>query len=123
MDKKDTAVRVGKAIARGVVEERTGFIRERVERGSDRFKREAAERVEGLADEIRRLGQDHGRPGEAHSLARRLERAADYLRYRPIPDVAADALDAARRYKLFWIAGGMLASAIVYRIVRHRAEQ
>ncbi len=118
MNKVETAEKIGAAALRGSAREKVGRARDRFEESTDRFKTEAAGTIEGLADQIRELGDRFDRQGEANALARRLERSADYLRYRPSAEVAGDALAAVRESRLLWILGGMLAGALVYRLVR-----
>jgi len=113
--------KVGEAAARGIVREKTGRIRDQLEDGTQAFKQEAAERVERVADQIRGLGQQFDRRDEAHLVARRLEKTADYLRYRSSGDIAADAWATTRQYRLLWLAGGLLAGVVAFRLVQtHR---
>jgi hypothetical protein len=83
--------------ARDIARSRAARLRERVEPPVDQFKEETAERVENLAEQVRHLGRQLDRRDEAHVVARRLERTADYLRYRPSAEVAADAWQVVRR--------------------------
>ncbi len=122
MSTTDTAESVGGTVARGVARERIDTLKSRIEPPVDDFKREAADRVEDVAAQIRSLGSRFDRPSEAHGMARRLERMADYLRYRPSSDVAGDAWDLTKRYKLLWIAGGAIAGAVLYSALRSRRD-
>lgn len=110
--------RVAEVVASGVVREELRSVKERLEPSADQFKLAAAEKVEGLAAQIRQLGKELDRREEAHSLARRLERTADYLRYRPAVDVAGDVRSAVERSHVLWVAGGVLAGYAAYRIMR-----
>ena len=114
----DMAESASGTVARGVAREKMDRIKDRIEPPVDSFKQEVAEKVEDVASQIRELGSRFDRDPEAHGMARRLERMADYLRYRPSAEVAGDAWDVTKRYKLLWIAGGALAGALIYRTLR-----
>ena len=109
---------MAKMAARGVAREEVGSIRDRLEPPADQFKVAAAEKVEAVAAQIRQLGSDMDRWQEAHVIARRLERTADYLRYRPAFDAAADVRSALERNNVLWVAGGVLAGYVAYRLIR-----
>jgi hypothetical protein len=93
-------------------------VKDRIDESTEGFKFEAAQKIESLAEQIRHLGEDSKAHAEAGSIARRLERTADYLRYRPTSDIAEDALDTVRESKAFWIAAGLLVGILIYRSVR-----
>ena len=112
--------RVGNTVVRGVAREEVHNLRVRARHGADGFKAEAAERVENLAGQIRDLGHRFDREHEAHAIARRVERSADYLRYRRTPDVAGDAWRLVRSSPAVWVAGGLLAGFVLYRVARPR---
>ena len=76
--------------------------------------------MEALADQIRELGGRFDRHTEAHSLARRIERSSDYLRYRPTSQIAGDAWDTVRSSPVVWIGGGLLAGLLAYRLISRR---
>lgn len=109
---------LGKSIAKGVAQHQVDRMRERVEDSTVDFRLEAGDRIEGMAEQIRQLGKRFENLEEAHLLARRLERLADYLHFRPSADIAADAWAVAKRNHLLWIAGGMLGSVLLYRLLR-----
>jgi hypothetical protein len=111
---------LGRRIVQGVAHHEAGRVKDRIEESTVDFRAEAGEKIEGLAGQIRQLGQRYQKGEEAHLLARRLERLADYLQFRPSTEIAADAWDTARRYHLFWIAGGMLGTALLYRLLRRK---
>lgn len=117
MTATDTAERAAESIARGVVHDRAARLRDRVEPPVDEFKEDTAERIESLADQVRKLGRQLDRRDEAHVVARRLERTADYLRYRPSSEVASDAWGAIKQSQVLWIAGGALGAFILYRLL------
>jgi hypothetical protein len=112
----DQLGKVGRTFAKGVTAEKTELLKDRIETSTSRFKSEASDRIESLAAQIRSLGQQFEADEEAASLARNLERTADYLRYRPTAEVAADAWEVTRKYRLLWWAGGLLAGVIIYRM-------
>lgn len=103
---------------KGFVHERTEDLRDRIEPPADRLKDEAADRVEGVAEQIRSLGDDLDRRDEAHAIARRLERTADYLRFRPAAHVASDIRDTLTRPGVLWFAGGALAALVAFNLAR-----
>jgi hypothetical protein len=117
MTATDTAERAAESIARGVVRDRAARVRERVEPPVDEFKEDTAERIESLADQIRKLGRQFDRRDEAHVVARRLERTADYLRFRPSGEVASDALGALKQSQALWVVGGALGAYVLYRLL------
>lgn len=112
--------KTAKTTARGVARDTAEQIRQRVEPPADQLKDETADRVEGIAHQVRQLGLELDRPEEAHAIARRLERTADYLRYRPATRVATDAWDAVTQPKVLWAAGGALAALVIYRALKRR---
>lgn len=122
---KKTASAAAKAVkkaaeptAKGLAREAAARVTDRVEAPAELFKHEAAERIEGLAEQVRSLGRQLDRPDEAHSVARRLERTADYLRFRPPREVADDAWQGLKRSRALIITGGLLGAWIAYRLVR-----
>lgn len=122
MTELSTAHRAAETVAETVVRDQADRVRDRLEPPVDHFKQEVAERVETAAEQVRKLGKQLDRRDEAHAVARRLERAADYLHYRSSGDVATDAWNAVRTSKALWLAGGLVGGWIVYRIARSRAE-
>ncbi len=111
---------VGKAVettAKGVMREQSSRIRDRVEPPADQFKEQVADRLEGVADQVRQLGRELDRRDEAHVVARRLERSADYVRYRPASEFAGDAWGAMKSSPMVWVAGGVLGAFVTYRVV------
>jgi hypothetical protein len=109
---------LGKTLAKGIAQHQVTRVKDRVEYSTVDFRLEAGHRIEGLAEQIRQLGNRFDNPEEAHVLARRLERLADYLRFRPSSEIAVDVWEAARRYHLLWIAGGIFGAALLYRLSR-----
>ena len=120
MDTLGTLERVGNVMARGVIREEARTLRVRARRSADGLKTGAALRAEGLAGRIRELGRRFDRPQEAHAIARRVERSADYLRFRPTAEVAGDAWRRVRSSPAVWVAGGLLAGLVLYRVARPR---
>jgi hypothetical protein len=120
MTETGTVAATATSVARGVAREKGHRVKEQLEPRADLFKAEAAEKVESLADQIRQLGSRFERQDEAHALARRLERSADYLRFRPATQVAQDAWQTAIQSRVLWIAGGVVAGAILYTVLRRR---
>jgi len=118
MENKESSGGLGKTIARGIAQHQASRVKERVEDSTVDFRLEAGQRIEGVAEQIRLLGRRFESSDEAHMLARRLERLADYLRYRPSSEIAGDAWEAARRYRVLWIAGGMFGVVLLYRLLR-----
>jgi len=106
------------ATVRGLAQERTRRMRDRIEPPADQLKEEAADRVEGVAEQVRELGQRLDRRDEAHVIARRLERTADYLRFRPARDVWSDVWDTVTRPGVLWLAGGVVATIVAIRLAR-----
>ena len=118
MAESNVVERVAEQSARGVVREQTTRLRERVEPPIDDFKDDTAERVENLAEHVRTMGRQLNRRDEAHAVARRLERTADYLRFRPTADVASDAWKAFSRSRAVWVVGGTLVALVAYRAIQ-----
>jgi hypothetical protein len=85
---------------------------------TDRLKDEAADRVEAVAEQIRSIGNELDRRDEAHAIARRLERTADYLRFRPAVHVASDVRDTLTRPGVLWFVGGALAALVAFNLAR-----
>jgi len=83
--------KVAETTVRGIAREQAARFRDRVEPPADELKLETARLVENVAQQVRELGRQLNRDGEAHAIARRLERSSDYLRYRPTAAVATDA--------------------------------
>jgi hypothetical protein len=123
MENKESNDGLGKTIARGIAQHQASRVKERVENSTVDFRLEAGQKIEGLAEQIRLLGNRFESSDEAHLLARRLERLADYLRYRPSSEIAGDAWEAARRYRLLWITGGMFGVVLLYRLLRRSRNQ
>jgi hypothetical protein len=107
-------------VARGTVRDTTARVEDRFDQATEDFRREAAAKMEALAEQIRDLGGRFDRHDEAHGLARRIERSSDYLRYRPSSEIAGDAWDTVRRSPVVWIGGGLIAGLLVYRAVSRR---
>jgi hypothetical protein len=122
MDNEKSKRELGRTIVKGVAQHQASRAKARVEDSTVDFRVEAGQKIEDLAGQIRQLGKRFDDVEEAHRLARRLERLADYLQFRPSTEIAADAWEAARRYHLFWIAGGMLGTALLYRILKRAVE-
>lgn len=118
MSKLETVNKWGKVVLKGVSHDQKDRLKGRVETSTSGFKAEASDRLEVLAGQIRQLGEKFESLEEAASIARRLEKTADYLRYRPSVDVASDAWEAARRARLLWIVGGMAAGFLIYRLLK-----
>lgn len=108
------------AVAKDVARQRTSRAASHLVEPAEDFMVLAAEQIVGVASQIRQLGSRLDRGDEAHRVARRLEQTADYLRYRPAPDVAGDAWDAVKRSPSIWIGGGLMAGLMVYFVVRGR---
>ncbi len=108
------------AAVRGTVRDTESRAEKRIDEATEDFRREAAAKMEALAEQIRELGGRFDRHTEAHHLARRLERSSDYLRYRPTSRIAGDAWDTVRRSPVVWVGGGLLAGLVVYRLMSRR---
>jgi len=109
-----------KTVVHGVLHEQSARLRDRVEPPADQFKDETAEHIENLAEQVRTLGRKLDRRDEAHRVARRLERTADYLRFRPSAEVGADVWRVMKRSRALWIAGGLMGAYVAYRFMRKR---
>lgn len=107
------------ATVRGIAQDQARRVRDRIEPPADQLKEDAADRVESVAEQVRELGQRLDRRDEAHAIARRLERTADYLRFRPARDVASDAWETVTRPGVLWFAGGAVAALVAYRVFRN----
>jgi len=105
---------------RGTVREKTVQAEEKFDQATEAFRREAAAKMESLAEQIRELGGRFDRHAEAHGLARRIERSSDYLRYRPSSQIAGDAWDAVRKSPVVWVGGGLLVGLLLYRTMTKR---
>lgn len=108
--------KVGRVVVKGVTQEQREKAKERLEESTLAFRHEASDRIDSVAQQVRQLGAQFERNDDAHQIARRLEKTADYLRFRPATDVAGDALDLARKYRLLWLTGGLLAGVLIYRL-------
>jgi len=117
MDSEASRDGLGRKIAKGIAQHHTSRVKERVEDSTVDFRTEAGARIEGVAEQIRQLGKRFENADEAHLVARRLERLADYLRFRPSAEIAADAWEAAKRHHVLWIAGGMFSAVLLYRVL------
>lgn len=104
--------------AREIVRDRVEHTRDRFEAGADNLTEHAADRVEALAERVRELGARHDRRDEAQTVARRLERTADYLRYRPVAKVPGDAWQAAKNSPTAWATAAVAAGLVTYVAVR-----
>ena len=118
MDSDESRDGLGKTIAKGIAQHHASRVKERVEDSTVGFRVEAGAKIEGLADQIHQLGKRFENTDEAHLVARRLEKLADYLQFRPSAEIAADAWAAARHYHVLWMAGGMLGTVLIYRMLR-----
>lgn len=115
--------KVGRVVVKGVTQDRREKAVERMETSTLAFRNQASDRIDAVAQQVRQLGAQFDRHGDAHEIARRLEKTADYLRYRPAADVAGDAWALARKYQVLWITGGLLLGLIIYRMTqRDRSE-
>lgn len=121
MTATDVVEETAKSTVPGLVHDRADDLRDRIEPPADRLKDEAADRIEGVAEQIRALGVDLDRGDEAHAIARRLERTADYLRFRPAAHVASDVRNTLTRPGVLWFAGGALATLVAFSLI-HRAS-
>ncbi len=120
MGEEGSIRKVGRVVVRGATQEKREKAKERLEESTVAFRHEASDRIDSVAQQVRQLGSQFDRHEDAHQIARRLEKTADYLRFRPAADVAGDALALAREYKLLWVTGGLLAGVIIYRLVIHK---
>ncbi len=125
MSHNSTLKTVGESAAYGAVREvahdQMEHVKERLEAGAENLTEHAADRVEALADQVRQLGNRHDRRDEAQAIARRLERSADYLRFRPLGKVPGDAWEAAKQSRLLWATVAVTAGLLTYSAVRrHR---
>jgi hypothetical protein len=118
MSRSETVRKTVDTVAKDVARQRTSRAAAAIAEPAEQFKVQASEQIVGLASQIRQLGSRLERSDEAHRVARRLEQTADYLRYRPAPDVAGDAWDAVKRSPTIWIGGGLLTGFVVYRLIR-----
>jgi hypothetical protein len=112
--------KVGRVVVKGVTQEKREKAKERLEESTLAFRHEASDRIDSVAQQVRQLGAQFERSGDAHQIARRLEKTADYLRFRPATDVAGDALALAKKYQLLWLTGGLLAGVLIYRLIAQK---
>ncbi|HSO24608.1 MAG TPA: hypothetical protein VLT81_17025 [Chondromyces sp.] len=120
MSRSETVRKTVDTVAKDVARQRTSRAAAAIAEPAEQFKVQASEQIVGLASQIRQLGSRLERSDEAHQIARRLEQTADYLRYRPAPDVAGDAWDVIKRSPTIWVGGGLMAGLMVYFVVRGR---
>jgi len=113
----------GRAVIRGVTREKIGRVGEHIESGTAGLKSESGRRIESLAAQIRRLGDELESSAEAGRIARELEKTADYLRYRRTSDIAEDAWHLVRTNRAFWVAGAFLGGVLVYSVVRRARRE
>jgi len=122
MTDREFTEKVAETTVRGIAREQAARLRDRVEPPADELKIETARLIENAAQQVRELGHQLDRDNEAHTIARRLERSADYLRYRPSAAVATDAWDTVTQPRVLWVAGGVLAALATYRMLRTRSD-
>jgi hypothetical protein len=120
MSRSETVRKTVDTVAKDVARQRTSRAAAAIAEPAEQFKVQASEQIVGLASQIRQLGSRLERSDEAHHVARRLEQTADYLRYRPAPDVAGDAWGVIKRSPTIWVGGGLMAGLMVYLVVRGR---
>jgi hypothetical protein len=125
MSQNSTLKAVGESAAYGAVREVTHGqienVKERLGAGAENLTGYTADRVEALAGQVRELGNRHDRRDEAQAIARRLERSADYLRFRPLGKVPGDAWAAAKQSRVLWATVAVTAGLLTYSAVRrHR---
>jgi len=113
---------IGRKTAKNIGKAEIDRTKERVDESTEGFKVQAAQRIEALAEQIRDLGRDLDYGGEAGAIARRLERTADYLRYRPTSRIGSDALELIKENKALWIAAGLLVGMLIYRSTQSRSK-
>lgn len=118
MTTKEKLGNAGRSYARGVVSEKMSGI----DKSTENFKGEAANMIESVADQIKDLGRQFDRGAEAAGVARRLEKTADYIRYRPTAEVAGDTWEVVKKYRLLWITGGLLGGIIIARLAQRRLK-
>lgn len=118
MKTKEKLGNAGRSYARGVVSEKMSGI----DKSTENFKGEAASMIESVADQIKDLGRQFDRGAEAAGVARRLEKTADYIRYRPTAEVAGDTWEVVKKYRLLWITGGLLGGIIIARLAQRRLK-
>ncbi|UCF37277.1 MAG: hypothetical protein JSU96_21240 [Acidobacteriota bacterium] len=118
MTTKEKLGNAGRSYARGVVSEKMSGI----DKSTENFKGEAASMIESVADQIKDLGRQFDRGAEAAGVARRLEKTADYIRYRPTAEVAGDTWEVVKKYRLLWITGGLLGGIIIARLAQRRLK-
>lgn len=118
MTTKEKLGNAGRSYARGVVSEKMSGI----DKSTENFKGEAASMIESVADQIKDLGLQFDRGAEAAGVARRLEKTADYIRYRPTAEVAGDTWEVVKKYRLLWITGGLLGGIIIARLAQRRLK-
>ena len=120
MPEMESVAKVSGTAAKGVAREQAERVKGAVDASSEAFRREAAEMVESAAQQVRQLGRRSERHDQAHVVARRLERTADYLRYRPAAEVVEDTWEMMKRYHLPWIAGGLAAGLVAYAVIKRQ---
>lgn len=118
MKTKEKLGNAGRSYAKGVVSEKMSGI----DKSTENFKGEAASMIESVADQIKDLGRQFDRGAEAAGVARRLEKTADYIRYRPTAEVAGDTWEVVKKYRLLWITGGLLGGIIIARLAQRRLK-
>jgi hypothetical protein len=116
MGQNSTLKAVGESAAYGAVREvardQIENAKERLGAGAENLTEYTADRVEALAGQVRELGNRHDRRDEAQTIARRLERSADYLRFRPLGKVPGDAWSAAKQTRVLWATVAVTAGLL-----------
>ena len=123
MVKSDSVKEVGKKVAQNFGRAEIGRVKDQVDETTEGFKIEAAGRIEDLAQHIRGLGDTLHSEREAGKIARRLEKTADYVRYRKTSDIGKDTVSMIRESKAFWLAAGLLVGMIIYKSARLKSER
>ena len=102
------------------VREQAQRVQQQVERQGEQVKGTVASGLHTAAQRLREQSMQMGRPGLAARVAEPMERSAQYLESRSLPQIGEDARRTAREHP-FWAAAGVFATAfLVGRLLRRR---
>ncbi len=89
--------------------------------GGEVVKSATGRKMSDLAQEIRHLGRRFERTEEAQTVARQLEKTADYIRFRSAGGMGHDLLKVMRKKSVLLTAGGVAGGYVAYRLLtNHR---
>lgn len=102
----------GRAMAEGLKARQVRKYRKELEDSTAGVKSRTGWRIMDLAERLRGLSLELDDPRRANRVARKLEETADYVRFRPTPRMAHDAIHSLNRKPVYLTAGTVAAAAL-----------